>query len=40
MPLGTRLEVKAELGFWIQVSVDMNGDDLEGWVYAPYTLKL
>jgi hypothetical protein len=40
MKLGTRLEVKAERGSWIQVSVELNGDELEGWVYGPYTLKL
>ncbi|TFB39803.1 SH3 domain-containing protein [Pseudomonas sp. F01002] len=38
--LGTRLEVKAERGSWIHVSVELNGDELEGWVYAQYTLKL
>lgn len=40
MKMGTRLEVKAEHGFWIHVSVEQSGDDIEGWVYAPYTLKL
>lgn len=40
MDLGTRLVVKAERGSWIHVVADVEGDDLEGWVYSKYTLKL
>jgi hypothetical protein len=40
MKMGTRLDVESVRGSWVYVSVDINGEDMKGWVYQQYTLKL
>jgi hypothetical protein len=40
MKMGTRIDVESAKGFWVHVTVEVNGEDIKGWVYAPFTLKL